>query len=728
MSYKYYSIEDNRAQLKEDCKLIRDNIDDYKGKLSYINYDIGTGKSRSFAEIIPALIRNNQRVLVLCYSYKVVQEWYKNIMEFAKQQKEKISEKIFIIASPSKFDMVETFKCPMKGDFKGVSISCFTRKICKRCPFEKEQCVVDWEQKLNRSCFPLVLTSNSLYFCHSKYFDAFDLVVFDEISNIVSNLNMHFSDIDAIHNDLHHYCVSHLDSVRALCSQIDEYIWRPMCAYRKDVENTRTSMQIDKKLIDASLLRSAIKDIDALQHECKHRFKVPLEYLRKIKSRLQKLDKLYTGAGSWFALPVFKKSTVVFTDPKRYAKNENTIIDVKLTARKNITLPNMESSSRKIAYFVLSALNTKDYVENVFRHRIGEDCHLGKDPEGNIRLNSFPNVISTVYSRKSPKNNAKYSKGYSESRSVNYTDRRAIAERIVAFVRAFPEDRIAIGGIKSVFEKLTDQSFRCPSCFHPGINGLLGTLKASNNKSRELVTYDDYRSSKEDNIDHLIPYIHFGISGTNDLKPFRALLIINVYQVNPFVQQLYCGANDDPFNITRESYNYNLNIVPARQMEGRLLRFQETVQFKYIYRLSHYDRFLEFHNRGNNGFPQTSHVFNFQTHGELDRCITGINDYKSMTFDMKECLNENHYKAFFDARDPDKTMFKDRRKWTFLISKYLEHLYRNLETAPGESLAIEEIDEIFISQHHRSREKRRRGDHFKRLEMVREYFKIQRIE
>jgi hypothetical protein len=35
---------------------------------------------------------------------------------------------------------------------------------------------------------------------------------------------------------------------RHYAGQIDEYIWRPMCAYCKDVANTRTSMQIDKKI------------------------------------------------------------------------------------------------------------------------------------------------------------------------------------------------------------------------------------------------------------------------------------------------------------------------------------------------------------------------------------------------------------------------------------------------------------------------------------------------
>jgi hypothetical protein len=59
-----------------------------------------------------------------------------------------------------------------------------------------------------------------------------------------------------------------------------------------------------------------------------------LEYLRKYKSRLQKLDKLYTGAGSWFAFPVSKEHGCLHRIPKRYAKRRDYNIDVKLTARK----------------------------------------------------------------------------------------------------------------------------------------------------------------------------------------------------------------------------------------------------------------------------------------------------------------------------------------------------------------------------------------------------------
>jgi len=409
-----------------------------------------------------------------------------------------------------------------------------------------------------------------------------------------------------------------------------------------------------------------------------------------------------------------------------YAEYYYHILGTKIIARKKIILPGIHDKINMTpAYLVLSALNSKDYIESLFQIRIPDSYHFGKDDNGKILLNRFPNVVCTTYVR-GAYNTDKYKQpGYGINRTVSYQARNEIAKRIITFLEAFKDEKVAIGGAKNTFKLLTLESFDPnnsiqnmdkPVCH--GINDYISTT----GHGKQIVSYNKYRMLKEENRKSCIPYVHFGISGTNDLTDFRAILIINRFQISPHLNKIYCDTKHDEFAISDNSFHFNMDIAPARQLEGRLLRFCDNVQFKYIFRLNDYDKGYPGDLKGNrNGFPDcTTPLFEFKSQKLLDRCIQGLkewNEYTSLSESVKESVNTNLWGNIFDSLENGNRIYKDRRRMTYIITKYIEFYYKKREEyAKLENkndtndipISIKDIDSDFFENYFLSTKNQRR--------------------
>ena len=256
-----------------------------------------------------------------------------------------------------------------------------------------------------------------------------------------------------------------------------------------------------------------------------------------------------------------------------YNKDEYIYKGPKLVSKRTINIwGNLSKKAKPPVCIVLSAINTKDYIEHIFTTKIkDENCF------GSGLINVFPNVISTNYYRKHRKVYTR--SGISKQGTKHERTKESIQECIGAFIERYHGRNICIAGIKSVFNLIKKKYF-----FY--IQDTCVTYS--------LIRYDDYivRKNNGELCDTMIPYLHFGISGINDFASFTAMLAINNYFLPPYHDFTYSNCNtinNDNFSISRNSYFHNVVIAPVRQLEGRLLRFSGISRIKYIHRLNYYD-------------------------------------------------------------------------------------------------------------------------------------------
>lgn len=719
MDYKYQTLEKNRDQLKTDCEHIRDNIDDFKGKLSYINYDIGTGKSYGISRIIPELVKNGNRVLVLCYSYAVAMEWNENIKKAL--QKAEVDSVIYFVSSPVNFNKQDNVKCNKIKEKESRYIEEFTYKECKDCKDKQLLCLHEWKKKLKQPDIPITITSQSFYFIYQSSFTNFDVIIFDEIESIDSKKELDYKFFDQTYNLLNTDLIKEIPEAIILRDYIDSHILTPMKKYYDDYRTIST----DKDCyyygfwndLDSHILKDSIDIL--LKNMVDKIKKLPIRNnLKDLISKLNRIRNFYSITRSWYIIPE-TKSTLTENSDHGYRNYQYDIVGTTITARKVITLPGLHTkTARKPAYLVLSALNTKDYIENLFQYRIPDSHHLGKNKEGKILINRFSNVICTTYSRKSSHKDKGLVRGYGKTKSLHLKSQITIAKNIESFIEAFKGERIAIGGTKNFSSVFKWNPFKNPTSDDMLIYNDIARIGIKN----KIVDYDDYQKADEEERKTLIPYVHFGISGTNDLADFRAILIINRFQIPESLKVLYCDAEHDEFAISEDSFHFNKNIAQARQLEGRLLRFNDNAQYKYLFRMNDYDKSYSGKTEGNQlSFPDcTTPLFNFKTQKLLNQCILGLkewNEYTSLKDSVKKSININLWKDIFDSIENGNRIYKDRRLMTFITTKYIEFYYKKREeyAKPGNEkdtnaipISIKDIDAEFFENYFRSTKNQRR--------------------
>jgi hypothetical protein len=573
--FKYNTLTNNRDNLIRDCRSIAENIDDYKGEILYLNYDIGTGKTRAVAEKIVAPLSQGKKILILTYSYLIVNQWKELVAKKCNELKLKTG--IYALINPQN----ENFPCSnaeMKKQPQGQSLHILAKTICGKCKVKrkiKKDCPSRYKSKIRKS--NVVITCNQLFIKNKKIFSDFDIIIFDEITTLDLSNEISLEEIDSLFEFIE-------DGIRKKVFKNDKFTGlrrknilklKEFLSYLEDYHKKCLIIQKQKKDYPKGIFKFPSPE------PLKDEFKLSLFFLKILTGDLEannsakeciyKLIKIFDDNICTYIYPEYKYRTEqVEEQGKRYLKTIQTYVKSKIVSKNyyNIDsfLDSPKENSVKAAVLVLSALNTKDYVEHIFSREIKEDNCFGLNS-----INIFPNVITSSYIHGNSRNPERKSKSYFINNNYPY---RSITQLIEAFIEKYRNDKVVIAGSLNLYDIMW------VSFWDASIH--------TKHKKFELVSYNDIKEYKSTRDEKIIPYIHFGMSGTNEFDEYRAMLIINTHILPSEISLLYTYEKNN-HRMTEESFKHNLEIVAIRQLEGRMMRFTDKVKLKYIHRLNFFD-------------------------------------------------------------------------------------------------------------------------------------------
>jgi len=570
--FRYNTLTNNRDNLIRDCRSIAENIDDYKGEILYLNYDIGTGKTRAVAEKIVAPLSQGKKILILTYSYLIVNQWKELVAK--KCNELKLKKGIYALINPQN----ENFPCSnaeMKKQPQGQSLHILAKTICGKCKVKrkiKKDCPSRYKSKIRKS--NVVITCNQLFIKNKKIFSDFDIIIFDEITTLDLSNEITLEEIDSLFEFIE-------DGIRKKVFKNDKFTGlrrknilklKEFLSYLEDYHKKCLIIQKQKKDYPKGIFKfpspEPLKDELKLSLFFLKILTGDLEANKSAKECIYKLIKIFDDNICTYIYPEYKYRTErVEEQGKRYLKTIQTYVKTKVVSKNyyNIDsfLDSPKENSVKAAVLVLSALNTKDYVEHIFSREVKEDNCFGLNS-----INIFPNVITSSYIHGNSRNPERKSKSYFKNNNYPY---RSITDSIIAFIEKYKNDKVVIAGSLNLFDVLW-----------------VSFWEASIFTDFEIVQYNDITEFKSKKGVKVIPYIHFGMSGTNEFDEYRAMLIINTHILPSEISLLYTDETYD-LRMTEESFKHNLEIVAIRQLEGRMMRFTDKVKLKYIHRLNFFD-------------------------------------------------------------------------------------------------------------------------------------------
>jgi len=388
--FKYDSLKNNRDALIYTCKKIAKNIDNLKGEIVFLNYDIRTGKSTSVAENIVAPLLKGKKIVVLVYSYLIVKEWKANIETACKALN--VDAQIYALINP----MNDTSPCKNKELLKksppNMILPNISKHICSICPERfNYDCIWHYTTKIKES--NVTITCNQLFLQNMSLFKDADIIIFDEVPTLDLTSEIQLKELSLIRNEIQKFKIHkrHKEEF-AKFLQLYTHIMEHHDEYSK-FQNAQIDEQSNQ---NRNIPYVSLKDDLMISPDF-------IDYLKgkttksQVRYILDKLFKIFTNPICIYIAPVHKyEMRHVEVKGKKYLEIISLYSNAKLVSKNRYNIDfffNTHSTdSKKPVVFVLSALNTKEYIEYIFGRSISdENCY------GLKSINIFPNIMTTNF-------------------------------------------------------------------------------------------------------------------------------------------------------------------------------------------------------------------------------------------------------------------------------------------------------------------------------------------